>query len=81
MPAGSDQRLDRIEEEISALKTSTAYGLGQLSERLDGVRDTLNAVANRPPQGIPVWVVLTMALPGTLLGFATLLIALTLRGP
>lgn len=77
-PVDPERRFERIEADLAALKTSTSYGFGQLNERLDALKELVSAVASRPPAGVPVWLVLAAVAPGTLLGAATLILALVL---
>lgn len=77
-PTDPEPRFERIEADLAALKTSTAYGFGQLNERLDALKELVSAVAARPAPGVPLWVVLAAVAPGTLLSAATLVLALVL---
>lgn len=66
-----DQRLDKIDTEIAALKTSTAYGFGEMNEKMSSLRDMVQLLVNRPPPGVPIWVVLINAIPSTILAIST----------
>jgi hypothetical protein len=77
MPPRSDEdRQAKLEESVAALSTSLAATREVLSERIDTVKALVEALANRPPPGVPVWVVLVMAVPPLITSVALIVIAL-----
>jgi hypothetical protein len=69
-----NQRLDKIEAELSALKTSTGYGFGELSAKLSALQTAIDIIAARPPRIVPGWFMLMVAIACTTLSAATLAI-------
>lgn len=67
-------RIERLEDELSALKVASAHGFGEVRQDIAHLQKLLEATINRPPAPPPTWVMLLAS--GTfLLGLASLLLA------
>jgi hypothetical protein len=75
-PRTEEDRLAKMEENVAALSTSLAATREVLSERIETVKALVEGLANRPPPGVPVWVVLVMAVPPLITSVSLIVVAL-----
>ncbi|GEM44814.1 hypothetical protein [Deinococcus cellulosilyticus] len=68
--------LEDLQEDLSALKVTMMSSVSTLDERTQQMQKTLEMVAQRPQPGVPMWVILVMAVPSTLLALGVLILAL-----
>lgn len=71
--ADQNRRLARLEEQVAAVSTAHAVTREVLVERIDGLKDAVQQLAARPNPGVPIWVVLALAIPNMILAVAGLI--------
>lgn len=69
-----EARLERLEDEVAALKLATSHGFGKLDANLEHLQALVQATINRPPAPPPTWVVLLTSAT-LVVAVATLLLA------
>jgi hypothetical protein len=71
--SAQNRRINRLEEQVSAVSTAHAVTREVLVERIDGLKEAVQQLAARPSPGVPVWVVLSLAVPNMILAVAGLI--------
>jgi uncharacterized coiled-coil protein SlyX len=73
-----DDRAAGIRHQLAANNLSLEVTREVLSERIDSVRALVETLANRPQPGVPIWVILALAIPNGVLALSTLVLVLYL---
>lgn len=71
----ADSHVGRVSDRLVSLELVVSTQFARFDERMNGVVTTLEIIAKRPAPGVPVWIVLVMAVPNMLLAIA--MVALT----
>jgi Tfp pilus assembly protein PilN len=69
------REIQKLKEQVSAISTAQAVTREVLVERIDSVKAIVQELANRPPPGVPIWVVLVMAVPPMLTAMGVIVLA------